>query len=160
MAAVQTLMWPYYEQNVKAPLPFVFEQVGLPMAKTVITVGALAGLSTSLLGAMFPLPRILYAMATDGLLFRPLGAISARFKTPLVATAVAGLFSALMATFFDVDQLAEMMSIGKWRGEKIRSFFLFAHFMLFLSRNAARLQPGRHLNSHSKVNQKLCFFLF
>lgn len=87
-------------------------QVGLPWARTVITVGALCGLSTSLLGALFPLPRILYAMASDGLLFRWLGVISERFRTPLIATLVAGLFSALMATFFEVDQLAEMMSIG------------------------------------------------
>ena len=112
VSAVQTLIWPYWDQNQKAPLPYVFDQVGFPLAKNVITIGALAGLSTSLLGAMFPLPRILYAMASDGLLFKFLANISSRFKTPVAATLISGLFSALMATIFDVDQLAEMMSIG------------------------------------------------
>lgn len=112
VSAVQTLMWPFWDQNQKAPLPYVFEQVGFPFAKNVITVGALAGLSTSLLGAMFPLPRILFAMAEDGLLFKFLGNISPRFKTPVAATIISGLFSAIMATFFNVTQLAEMMSIG------------------------------------------------
>ncbi|KAI2801539.1 hypothetical protein RDWZM_008509 [Blomia tropicalis] len=112
VSAVQTLVWPFWDQDQKAPLPYVFEQVGFPFAKNVITIGALAGLSTSLLGAMFPLPRILYAMANDGLLFKFLANINPRFKTPVAATIVSGLFSALMATFFDVEQLAEMMSIG------------------------------------------------
>lgn len=112
VSIVQTMMWPYWDQNQKAPLPYVFEKIGLSYAKYVITVGALAGLSTSLLGSMFPLPRILYAMSSDGLLFRSFANIHPRFKTPVLATIVSGLFSALMATFFDVDQLAEMMSIG------------------------------------------------
>ena len=47
-----------------------------------------------------------------GLLFKFLANINPRFKTPVAATIVSGLFSALMATFFDVEQLAEMMSIG------------------------------------------------
>lgn len=42
---------------------------------------------------MFALPRILYAMASDGLLFSQLAHISERTKTPLVATAVTGLFA-------------------------------------------------------------------
>lgn len=101
-----------YDQNNKASLPYVFQKVGYTFAQKVITVGALAGLSTSLLGGMFPLPRVLYAMANDGLLFKFLGVVSPRFKTPVYATLVAGLFSAIMATFFDVKELAEMMSIG------------------------------------------------
>ena len=43
---VQTLIWPYYDQNVDAPLPYVFGMVGWPVAKWIISVGALAGLST------------------------------------------------------------------------------------------------------------------
>ena len=66
----------------------------------------------SLLGAMFPLPRVLYAIASDGLIFRVLSKINPTFKTPLLATILSGLFAGIMATIFDLDELVNMMSIG------------------------------------------------
>ena len=118
ISAVQTLMVPYYLQTdlytAGAPLPYVFEQVGWPVAKWIISVGALTGLSTSLLGAMFPLPRVLYSMAQDGVIFRFLGNVNSRTKTPIIATIISGLFAGSMAAVFEVKELADMMSIGKW----------------------------------------------
>lgn len=116
VSGVQTLMMPYYLQTETitkgAPLPYVFEHVGWPLAKWIISVGALTGLSTSLLGAMFPLPRVLYSMATDGVIFRFLAKINKRTKTPIVATIISGVFAGGMAAVFDVKELADMMSIG------------------------------------------------
>jgi cationic amino acid transporter 3 len=90
----------------------VFEKVGFSFAKWIITIGGLAGLSTSLLGAIFPLPRVLYSMASDGLIFRSLCKINERTKVPLVATIVAGVFAGLMSALFNLKELADMMSIG------------------------------------------------
>ena len=42
---------------------------------------------------MFPLPRIIYAMASDGLVFRFLAQISKKFQTPTIATAISGIFA-------------------------------------------------------------------
>lgn len=112
ISSVQTLMWPYYEQNVDAPLPFVFDKVGWHSAKWIVTIGALFGLSTSLLGAMFPLPRILYAMATDGLIFKNLATVHPKYQTPVIATLLSGFSAAFLSAIFDVNQLADMMSIG------------------------------------------------
>lgn len=47
-------------------------------------------LPSSLLGSMFPMPRVIYAMAEDGLLFKFLAKINDRTKTPIIATLTSG----------------------------------------------------------------------
>jgi amino acid transporter len=57
-------------------------------------------LNKSLLGAMFPLPRVLYAIASDGLIFRFLSKIDSKFRTPLIATIISGLFAGKFAHIY------------------------------------------------------------
>lgn len=110
ISAVQTLMLPYFLQTEVltggAPLPYVFAQVGWPVAKWIISIGALTGLSTSLLGAMFPLPRVLYSMASDGVIFRFLANVHPYTKTPIAATLISGVFAGALACIFEVKELA------------------------------------------------------
>lgn len=42
---------------------------------------------------MFPTPRVIYAMADDGLLFGRLARIHARTHTPIAATIVSGILA-------------------------------------------------------------------
>ncbi|XP_069690757.1 high affinity cationic amino acid transporter 1-like isoform X3 [Periplaneta americana] len=112
VSTVLTLMWPYYLQDPDAPIPKVFIEVGWPVGQWIVTIGGIFGLCASLFGAMFPLPRIIYAMSMDGLIFRFLGHVHHYFKTPFFGTLIAGLLTGLMAAFFDLDQLVNMMSIG------------------------------------------------
>ncbi|KAK3710629.1 hypothetical protein RRG08_034165 [Elysia crispata] len=112
VSAVVTLMCPYYLLDPGAALPAIFERAGWGVARYVVAVGALSALLTSLMGAMFPLPRILYAMGSDGVIFRFLGAIHPRFHTPVLGTALSGIFAGVMAMIFNLKELVEMMSIG------------------------------------------------
>ncbi|XP_066155957.1 cationic amino acid transporter 2 isoform X2 [Euwallacea fornicatus] len=112
MSTVLTMMLPYYEQHTTAPLPHVYEKIGWTAVKYIVSIGACCGLFSSLLGAMFPLPRIIYAMASDGLLFKALARVHPKFQTPFVGTLLAGTVTGILACIFDLEKLTEMMSIG------------------------------------------------
>ena len=113
MAAVLTGMVPYHELDVNAPVAEAFARVGLPWAQLVIAIGAIAGITSVLLVTLLSQPRVLLAMARDGLLPEGFfGAIHSRFHTPWKATLLTGVLVAIMAGLLPLRILAELVSIG------------------------------------------------
>ncbi len=113
VSAVLTGMVPYNQIDIHAPVSAAFAHVGLPWAQFIISLGALTGITSVLLVMMLSQPRILLAMARDGLVPSGFfGAIHDRFRTPYKSTALVGLSVAVMGGFLPLRFLAELVNIG------------------------------------------------
>lgn len=112
VSMILTLMVPYSAIDTESPLMEMFVAHGFYAAKFVVAIGSVAGLIVSLLGSLFPMPRVIYAMAGDGLLFRFLAHVSSYTETPMVACIVSGFLAALLSLLVSLRDLIEMMSIG------------------------------------------------
>ncbi|GFT93913.1 probable cationic amino acid transporter [Trichonephila clavipes] len=107
-----TLIIPYEQIDAESALVEMFAQKGAFKSKYIVAIGALAGLTVSMFGSMFPMPRIVYAMAKDGLIFRSLEAVWPFTGTPAKATCLLGLATAVVSLVMSLDVLVEMMSIA------------------------------------------------
>ncbi|CAG9102241.1 unnamed protein product [Plutella xylostella] len=112
VALALTLMVPYSSINPQAALPAALGAVHADWAKYAVAVGAVCGMTTTLLGSLFSLPRCLYAMSADGLLFGFLSDMNNKSQIPMANLIIAGLSSAFIALLFDLEKLVEFMSIG------------------------------------------------
>ncbi|XP_045518200.1 high affinity cationic amino acid transporter 1-like [Pieris brassicae] len=112
VSTVITMMVPYYLQDTNAALASAFSYVGWEWARWIVSIGAIFGISASLYGAMFPLPRLLYAMSSDGLLLRWLGHVTAANQSPTVATVLPALVIAILAGVLELQELVMMMCVG------------------------------------------------
>ena len=113
VAAVLTGMVPWHQVNIEAPIARAFLDRDLGWAANIITIGALAGLTSVMLVMLLGQSRVLYAMATDGLLPKSFfGAVHPRFRTPWKATIVAGLLAAVVGSVTPINIIGEMVNIG------------------------------------------------
>ncbi|XP_062556330.1 cationic amino acid transporter 3 [Armigeres subalbatus] len=109
---VLTLTVPYDHIDTGSALVQMWTYVGAPKCRALVALGATAGLSVAMFGSMFPMPRVIYAMAQDGLVFRMLSQLWTKTGVPGLATIGSGLAASLVAMTVRLEVLVEMMSIG------------------------------------------------
>ena len=113
VTAVLTGMVPYEAIDVKAPFSQAFRRMNLPLTASLITIGILAGTTSSLLVGLLSQPRILLAMSRDGMLPHSFfGAVHPRFLTPWKSTILIGVVMSVFSALAPLNLLADLVSVG------------------------------------------------
>jgi len=113
VAGVLTGMVHWQQINIEAPVARAFLDRGLSTASHIITLGALAGLTSVMLVMLLGQTRVLYAMANDGLLPKKFfAAVHPKFRTPWKNTILVGLLAAVVGSLTPIEDLGRMVNIG------------------------------------------------
>lgn len=112
ISGLLTGMVSYRSLDVASPISDALIAVGYQAAAGVISVGALAGLTTVILVLFYGLSRIFYAIARDGLLPKYFAVLQDKTKTPMRIIIVCGIMIASISSLFPIDVLAELVNIG------------------------------------------------
>ncbi|MFD6389526.1 amino acid permease [Nocardia sp. NPDC055029] len=137
VSLVLTGMVPYTDlAGENATLATAFAIHGVDWAKNVISIGALAGLTTVVMVLFLGQTRVLFAMARDGLLPRWLAHTGSR-GTPVRLTVIVGIVCCVLAGFVDFGTLEEMVNIGT-----LFAFVLVSVGVIILRRTRPDLPRG------------------
>ena len=126
----------HYDQiDVKAPIADAMKQLGIGWAEALVSIGALAGLTTVMLVLYFGLTRVVLAMSRDGLLPKPMGKVNTKTQTPVPLILGSGVFIALIAGLFPIGKVAELVNLGT-----LAAFFLVCASVIVLRRTRPDLK--------------------
>jgi APA family basic amino acid/polyamine antiporter len=96
-----------------APVAYALQALGASRwTRSVIIVGALTGMISSLLVFQYGQARIWYAMSRDGLFPKIFCAVHEKFKTPHISTWIAGFVVGIPAGIFAISDAADLSNIG------------------------------------------------
>ncbi len=84
----------------------------LDWLRTLVVLGAIAGLSSVILVMLMSQPRIFYTMSKDGLMPRIFSKVHPKFQTPYIGTIIVGILAAMLAGSFEIGVLGELVSMG------------------------------------------------
>ena len=129
VSLVITGMVKYTDIKINAPLAEAFRSVGKPGFATLISIGALVGLTTVMMIMMLGQSRVFFAMSRDRLLPPVFSQVHERTGTPVRTTITTGVVVAVISTFVPLTDLAELVNIGT-----LFAFILVAVSVLVLRR--------------------------
>jgi basic amino acid/polyamine antiporter, APA family len=134
VSIVVTGMVKYDKISVDAPLAEAFRSVGHPAIATIISVGALAGLTTVMMILMLGQSRVFFALSRDKLLPPGFARVSDRTGTPVRMTITTGVAVAVLSALLPLEELASLVNIGT-----LAAFILVSLGVLILRRTRADL---------------------
>jgi APA family basic amino acid/polyamine antiporter len=112
VAAVLVGVISYTKLNVPAPIATALDAIHLGILSPLIKFGAIAGLTTAMMGLLLGQNRIFYAMGRDGLLPAWTAKIHDTKGTPHITTWVVGTIVAVIASLSPINKVSELVSIG------------------------------------------------
>jgi APA family basic amino acid/polyamine antiporter len=112
VAAILTGMVSYRELNNPAPVAHALNLVGFRWGAALVSVGAVAGITSVLLVMLMGQPRVFFSMSRDGLLWPWISKVHPRFRTPYISQLITGTVVAGFAGFIDIGTAAELCNIG------------------------------------------------
>jgi basic amino acid/polyamine antiporter, APA family len=112
VVAILNGMVPFFKLNVAFPVAYAMNYVGLGWAGVIISLGAIAGLTTVLLVMMFGQSRVWFAMARDGLVPPSFARVHPTWRTPVFSTVFFGAVIAAIAAFTPINIVGSLTNMG------------------------------------------------
>lgn len=112
VAAVLNGMVPYTSLNTSSPVTFALNSVGMNTVASIVSFGALFGLTSVLLTSLFGQSRIFYSMSRDGLIPLIFSNIHKEFKTPVFSIVIVGMVASVIAAILPLNTIIELVNIG------------------------------------------------
>jgi basic amino acid/polyamine antiporter, APA family len=112
VAAVLTGLVPYHNLDVRDPLAVGIDSTGVRWGSLLVKIGALMGLSSTIVVMLLGQSRVFFSMSKDGLLPALFSKVHTKFRTPWISSLTVGTFVAALAASLPINVLDEMVSIG------------------------------------------------
>lgn len=103
---------PYTTLNNASPMSQALMAIGFKAIAGIVSVGAIAGLTTVMLVLFYGLSRVFFAMARDGLLPRYFSILHPKTQTPVRIILFCGILIGFIAALLPIKLLAELVNIG------------------------------------------------
>lgn len=134
VSGILTGVVPYQQIDLKAPVAEAMNGLGISWAKGTVATGAIFGITTVMLVLYYGLTRVVLAMSRDGLLPAGMSQVNPRTQTPVRLILGSGVFISLVAGFFPIGRVAELVNLGT-----LGAFFLVCASVIIMRRTRPEL---------------------
>jgi basic amino acid/polyamine antiporter, APA family len=112
VAMILTGLASYTQLNVADPIALGIDVTGVRWGSYLVKIGAIGGLSSTMIVMLLGQTRVFFTMAHDGLLGQWACKVHPKMRTPYISTTLIGVIVALLAATLPISKLDELTSIG------------------------------------------------